>query len=283
MIPYIIVGVIGLLALGVYLYQKVQKKNQTKKNNEDMVSNFEELSGDCPGNDLKIFNVGTSDGLAEQAKCAEACMSDKECKSFALYKNGNCHLKSISDCKDKKTGGTYTNLRRRIIKRKVIKSDGTEEVVQTGRQYQLFNGDDCRVHDQALDARINETLDSCKQRCDDNERCLGISYRESDGRCVLKRTNKCNTPYSNDHVFRGVVNPVQKYKYKKHKNMNCPVDDYFATRDMPPESCKLHCDRDPKCKAFLYTDNQCFFKASNCNSNLVRKRGVDAYTKLFES
>ena len=142
----------------------------------------------CVGNDLEIF-----DGTTLEA-CQEACSLDENCTGVSFHPDWERCVTKQAPCLCPSVGSD-TFYERVAVGETVTTANALSP---DATYFPVWDGMDCPFnHIRVCDER---TLEQCQGLCDLDSECMGASYRESDGRCVMK-SESCLDPVPGDHTF----------------------------------------------------------------------------------
>lgn len=236
----------------------------------NQTSQYTEFEKDCPGNDLKFFDNVDLD------QCKRNCDQDPKCKGVSYNKAiRRCYTK-YDNCP---CPGTHQN--GYIYYRK-----GSEPcaVTQPGQyaQYKL----DCTGNN--IQDYFNISLEDCKKKCDQDQRCKGVSYRPDSRICVTKHsTCPCPGKDVNGHIFyRKGSEPCdikQTSQYARFEK-DCPGNDLQMFNNVDLDQCKQKCDQDQRCKGVSYHPGirRCYTKYNNCPCPGTHQNGYIYHRKGSE-
>lgn len=189
---------------------------------------------DCPSNDICVYN-----GLSLpdcQAKCMGNCVGvsynakEKRC----VTKSKSCPYPGTLD-------------------------DGHIFYPSTAAPFIKYQND-CSGND--IQVYPNKSLSECIQYCQNDPKCVGVSYSDNQKRCVTK-SRTCPFPGKdvNDHVF---------YRNPKYNYIDFPIDctgnDISVSMGIDLAACQKICQCNPQCVGVSYDPNRkrCVPKNKTC-------------------
>ena len=225
---------------------------------------------DCAGNDIQpYFNIDLD-------QCKEHCTKNEKCKGVSYEPKGRtCVTKHTNcQCPGKDQNGF------------VYHRKGAETCdVDNNQQYVPFKMD-CAGND--IQAFFNVSLDQCKEHCNQNSRCSGVSYEPKGRTCVTKHTScQCPGKDQNGYIYyrKGSepcdINQTNKYaEFEK----DCPGNDILMLNNVNIDECQKKCDQNPNCTGYNYNKNirRCFIKNKNCPCPGTVENGYVYYRKGSE-
>lgn len=190
-------------------------------------------------------------------KCESLCNGDPECKSYVHNKTlGACYLKSS-------VSPYNVGNRSEAITLGIKKDNGSFPMPEASQDINWnfrFHSKTC--DDEAPYSSLSDVsnINSCINTCNSDAKCQSISYNQYKRSCDLRsrvgkyKPNSCEDTYA--IKMDGTVIPHPNYEYKMFNNTDMNVAPYI-TGNGTMSQCREMCDKDPKCKAYSYSNGKC--------------------------